>query len=40
MKNHGKLVTGLIVAWFILALSASALHLFKNDAIASELAWE
>jgi hypothetical protein len=31
MKNHGKLVTGLIVAWFVLALSASALHQFKND---------
>ena len=32
MKNYGKLTTGLIVAWFALALSASALHLFKNDA--------
>jgi hypothetical protein len=30
MKNYGKLVTGLIVGWFILVLSASALHLFKN----------
>jgi hypothetical protein len=30
MKNYGKVVTGLIAVWFILALSASALHLFKN----------
>jgi hypothetical protein len=30
MKNYGKLVRGLIAAWFIVALSASALHLFKN----------
>jgi hypothetical protein len=32
MKNYGKLVTGLLAAWFIFALSASALHLFKNNA--------
>jgi hypothetical protein len=32
MKNYGKLVTGLIVAWFLFALSASALHSFSNDA--------
>jgi hypothetical protein len=32
MKNYGKLVTGLIAAWFVVVLSASALHLFKNDA--------
>jgi hypothetical protein len=32
MKNYGKLIAVLIVGWFILALSASALHLFKNDA--------
>ncbi|MBZ5706405.1 MAG: hypothetical protein LAN63_13730 [Acidobacteriia bacterium] len=31
MKNYGKLTAGLIAAWFIFALSASALHLFKND---------
>jgi hypothetical protein len=31
MKNYGKLTTGIIVGWFIFALSASALHLFKND---------
>jgi hypothetical protein len=31
MKNYGKFVTGLILVWFISALSASALHLFKND---------
>lgn len=32
MKNYGKLVMGLITVWFVAALSASALHLFKNDA--------
>jgi hypothetical protein len=32
MKNYGKLTTGIIVVWFLLALSASALHLFRNDA--------
>src|SRR5260370_37487684 len=31
MKNYGKLTLGIIVVWFIFALSASALHLFKND---------
>ncbi len=31
MKNYGKLTAGLIVGWFILALSASGLHLFRND---------
>ena len=30
--NYKRLSTGIIVAWFIFALSASALHLFKNDA--------
>ncbi len=30
MKNYAKLVTGLLVAWFILALSAAALHVFQN----------
>jgi hypothetical protein len=30
--NYKKLTTGIVVAWFIFALSASALHLFKNDA--------
>jgi hypothetical protein len=30
--NYKKLTTGIIVVWFIFALSASALHLFKNDA--------
>jgi hypothetical protein len=30
MKNYGKLTAGLIAAWFISVLSASALHLFKN----------
>jgi hypothetical protein len=32
MKNYGKLTAGIIVFWFISVLSASALHLFKNDA--------
>jgi hypothetical protein len=31
MKTYGKLTAGLIACWFILVLSASALHLFKND---------
>ena len=31
MKNYGKLTLTLIVAWFIFALSASALYLFRND---------
>jgi hypothetical protein len=31
MKNYGKLTAGIIVTWFIFALSASALHLFRND---------
>ena len=36
MKNqsttgYGKLTAGLIAAWFIFALSASALHWFRND---------
>ena len=32
MKNYRKLTTGLIAAWFLFALSASALHWFRNDA--------
>jgi hypothetical protein len=32
MKNYGKLITGIIVVWFISVLSASALHVFENDA--------
>jgi hypothetical protein len=31
MKSYGKFTAGLIVAWFIFALSASALHLFENQ---------
>ena len=31
MRNYGKLTAGIIACWFIFALSASALHLFKND---------
>lgn len=31
MRNNGKLVMGLIAVWFVAVLSASALHLFKND---------
>ena len=30
MKNYGKLTAGIIAGWFIFALSASALNLFKN----------
>ncbi len=29
--NYKKLTTTLIAAWFVFALSASAVHLFKND---------
>jgi len=29
--SYGRLTGGLIAAWFIFALSASALHLFKTD---------
>ena len=29
--NYKKVTTGIIFGWFIFALSASALHLFKND---------
>ena len=32
MKNYRKLTTGLIAAWFLFALSASALQWFRNDA--------
>jgi hypothetical protein len=32
MKSYGKLTTGLVAAWFVFALSASALFWFKNDA--------
>jgi hypothetical protein len=32
MKNYRSLILGLIVAWFALAFSASALELFKNNA--------
>src|SRR5712692_10819930 len=31
MRSYGKLTAGIIACWFIFALSASALHLFKND---------
>jgi hypothetical protein len=31
MKNYAKLTLGIIVVWFVFALSASALHLFQND---------
>lgn len=30
LTNYGKLAAGLFAGWFIFALSASALHLFKN----------
>jgi hypothetical protein len=32
MKEYGKITVALIAAWFVFALSASALHLFKNQA--------
>ena len=32
MKSYGKLTAGLIAAWFLFALFASALLWFKNDA--------
>jgi hypothetical protein len=31
MKAYGKLTTTLVVAWFLFALTGSALHLFRND---------
>jgi len=31
MKHYGKLTLALIAGWFIFALSASALHLFRNN---------
>jgi hypothetical protein len=31
MNNYGKLTIGLLVAWFLFALTGSALDLFKND---------
>jgi len=31
MKNYKSLTIGIVVAWFVFALSASALHLFKNE---------
>ena len=30
MKNYARFTIGLIIVWFVLALSASALHLFQN----------
>ncbi len=32
MKSYGTLTAGLIAAWFIFGLSASALQVFRNDA--------
>lgn len=32
MKNYAKFTIGLIIVWFVFALSASALHLFQNNA--------
>lgn len=29
--TYGKLTAGLIAAWFIFSLSASAMHLFRTD---------
>ena len=30
MNNYGKAIAGLLLAWFVFALSASGLHLFDN----------
>lgn len=30
MSNYGKVITGLVVVWFVAVLSAAALHLFEN----------
>jgi hypothetical protein len=32
MKSYGKLTAAIVAAWFVFALSASALHLFENPA--------
>jgi len=32
MTNYGKLTSALVAGWFLFALSASAAHLFKNNA--------
>jgi hypothetical protein len=32
MKNYARFTVGLVIAWFVLALTASALHLFQNNA--------
>jgi hypothetical protein len=32
MKNYAKFTIGLIIVWFVFAWSASALHLFQNNA--------
>lgn len=34
MTSYGKLIAGLIAAWFVFAFSASALHLFVNPSQA------
>jgi hypothetical protein len=31
MKNYGRLVTGLIIVWFVFALTAAAANVFKNN---------
>ncbi|MGC2108497.1 MAG: hypothetical protein WA655_03210 [Candidatus Korobacteraceae bacterium] len=36
-KDYGKLTLGLIAVWFVFALVASALHLFRNDPAAPPL---
>src|SRR5690349_11561570 len=30
MKNYRKFTAGLVVAWFLFAMSASAMHMFEN----------
>ncbi len=31
MKNYARFTLGLVIAWFVLALTASSLHLFQNN---------
>lgn len=38
MKHYGRIIASVIAGWFVFALSASALHLFANDAQRPPLA--
>jgi hypothetical protein len=37
-KDYGKLAVGIIAAWFVFALSASAAHIFNQNAAAPPIA--